>query len=266
LNLARGTATCSCLEAKEPLVADAPLTSSLAALSRFFVGDGTLQETLTRVADLTVEAVAPADLAGITMLVEGRHRTAVFTDETAPEVDQAQYDSGEGPCLAAFHEQRVTQIRSTLSDGPWPEFRRTAAEHGIRSTLSLPLLVDNAVVGAMNLYARRERAFGDDDVETASLFASQAAIVLANAQAYWDARELSSGLAEAMKSRAVIEQAKGMLMAAQACDADTAFELLIKASQRENLKLRDIAQRVVDGAMTRQHAQEGDHGGSAVGR
>ena len=79
-------------------MADSPLTSSLAALSRFFVGDGTLQETLTRVADLTVEAVPPAELVGITMLVEGRNRTAIFTDETAPEVDQAQYDSGEGPC------------------------------------------------------------------------------------------------------------------------------------------------------------------------
>lgn len=237
---------------------DSPLTGSLAALSRFFVGDGTLEETLTRVADLTVDAIAPADLAGITMLVEGRHRTAVFTDQAAPEIDQAQYDSGQGPCLDAFHERRVRQIQSTLTDGPWPEFRRSAAEHGIRSTLSVPLLVDKAAVGAMNLYARRERAFGDDDVDTASLFASQAAIVLANAQAYWDARELSSGLAEAMKNRAVIEQAKGMLMAAQACDQDAAFELLVRASQRENLKLRDVAQRIVDNATSRNAQMEGD--------
>lgn len=246
-------------------MADSPLTSSLAAMSRFFVGDGTLQQTLSRVADLTVEAVAPADLAGITMMVEGRHRTAVFTDETAPEIDQTQYDTGEGPCLDAFHEGSVKQIQSTLSDGPWPEFRRAAAEHGIRSTLSLPLLVDKASVGAMNLYARRERAFSDEDVDTASLFASQAAIVLANAQAYWDARELSSGLAEAMKNRAVIEQAKGMLMSAQACDEDAAFELLVRASQRENLKLRDIAQRIVDNAVNRKApTQEGDDGGPAL--
>ncbi len=83
------------------------------------------------------------------------------------------------------------------------------------------------------------------------MFASQAAIVLANAQAYWDAREMSAGLTEAMKSRAVIEQAKGMLMAAQGCDEDTAFDFLVKASQRENLKLRDIAQRIVDRAVHR---------------
>jgi GAF domain-containing protein len=240
-------------------VADSALTSSLAALSRFFVGDGTLQQTLTRVADLTVEAVPPVHLAGITMMVEGRQRTAIFTDEAAPEIDQAQYDTGDGPCLEAFQDQRITRIDSTVEDGPWPEFRRAAADHGIGSTLSLPLVVDKTAVGALNLYARRQRAFHDDDIDTASLFASQAAIVLANAHAYWDARELSSGLSEAMKHRAVIEQAKGMLMAAQRCDEDDAFELLVRASQRENVKLRDIAQRIVDDTIARRSPAEDDH-------
>ena len=185
-------------------MADPPLTSSLAALTRFFVG--------ARVQD------------------EGRQRTAIFTDEAAPEIDQAQYDSGEGPCIEAFETQRLTRIDSTLRDGAWPAFRRAAADYGIRSTLSLPLVVDKAAVGALNLYARTEGAFSDDDVDTASLFASQAAIVLANAHAYWDARELSSGLAEAMKYRAVVEQAKGMLMAAHGCDEDAAFDLLVNAA------------------------------------
>jgi GAF domain-containing protein len=245
-------------------VVDSPLTSSLNALSRFFVGDGTLAQTLTRVADLTVEAVAPVDFVGITMVVEGKKRTAVFTDEKSPEVDQAQYDSGEGPCLAAFEEQRVTRINSVFADGPWPDFRRAAAEIGIRSTLSLPLIVEKRAVGAMNLYSSAENSFTEDHVETATLFASQAAIVLANAQAYWDARELSSGLSEAMEHRAVIEQAKGMLMAAQRCDEDAAFGLLVRASQRENVKLRDIAQRIVAAAVQRASDKEDDEGGSAA--
>jgi GAF domain-containing protein len=236
-------------------MADDPLTDSLAALTRFFVGDGSLEETLTRVAHLTVEAVEPADLAGITMRVEGRDRTAVFTDETSPEIDQAQYDSGEGPCVDAYHEQKVTQIRSTREDGPWPEFRRAAAGHGIHSTLSMPLVANKSAVGALNLYSRTEDAFGQDAIEIASLFASQAAIVLANAQAYWDARALGEGLGEAMKNRAVIEQAKGMLMA-KGCDADTAFDMLVKASQRENVKLRDIAHRIVAQRTVRPRGEE----------
>lgn len=229
-------------------MADSPLSGSLAALSRFFVGDGTVHETLVRVADLTVEAIPAAELVGITMPVEGRNRTAIFTDETAPEVDQAQYDSGDGPCLEAFREQRITSIASTLEDGAWPEFRRAAVGHGIYSTMSFPLVVDKNAVGAMNLYARSERAFTENDAATGTLFASQAAIVLANAQAYWDARELSTRLGDAMAHRAVIEQAKGILMGAQRCGEGEAFEILVKASQRENAKLRTIAQRMVDSA------------------
>jgi GAF domain-containing protein len=232
-------------------LADSPLSASLAALSRFFVGDGTVEQTLTRVADLTVDAVPAADLVGITMIVEGRQRTAIFTDEAAPEIDQAQYDTGEGPCLAAFAERRITQIESTREPGPWPAFRQAAAARGVGSTMSFPLVVDKDSLGAMNLYSYRERAFGDGDRANGELFAVQAAIVLANAQAYWDAHELSVGLGEAMKHRAVIEQAKGILMGAQGIDEDAAFDMLTHASQRENAKLRDVAQRIVTNAVKR---------------
>lgn len=232
-------------------MADSPLTSSLSALARFFVGDGTVRETLRRVTDLTISAVPAADMAGITMLIEGRQRTAVYTDDLAPEIDQAQYDSGDGPCMAALKESRITSIEATSEPGDWLAFRQTAADHGIGSTLSFPLLLDQRAVGAMNLYARAERAFSEDDRDTGELFASQATIVLANAQAYWDAHQLSVRLGEAMQSRAVIEQAKGILMGAQGIHADSAFELLVSASQRENTKLRDIAQRIVDNATSR---------------
>jgi GAF domain-containing protein len=232
-------------------VSDQPLTESVAALSRFFVGDGTLEQTLRRVCELATQAVPAADFVGITMLVEGRHRTAVFTDEIAPEVDQTQYDTGDGPCLQAFHDQQVHRIESTHDDGPWRAFRAAAAAHGIGSALSLPLTVDKTSVGAMNFYSHQEHGFTDADLDRGFPFAAQAAIVLANAQAYWDARTLTERLGEAMRSRAVIEQAKGMLMAAQRCSEDAAFELLVAASQRENTKLRDIASRMVADAVDR---------------
>jgi GAF domain-containing protein len=230
-------------------VTDEPLTASLAALSRYFVGDGTLEETLHRVCDLTVDAVPPAEFVGITLMVEGRARTAVFTDEKAPEIDQAQYDSGDGPCLEAFRSRTITEVPSTVEPGPWEPFRRAAADHGILSTLSFPLVVDKTATGAMNLYARTERAFDDDHRRAGELFATQAAVVLANAQAYWDARNLGARLGEAMKSRSIIEQAKGILMAAERCDEDTAFARLVERSQRENVKLRDVAARMVDEAV-----------------
>jgi GAF domain-containing protein len=242
-------------------MAESPLAESLAVLSRYFVGAGTLEETLARVADLTVEAVPPADMVGLTMPVEGRQRTAVFTDRESPEVDQAQYDSGEGPCLDALRDGTVYAIGSMEDDGPWPAFRRACLDRGIRSTLSLPLVVDHGTVGAMNLYSHLDHSFGLDDRDAAMQFAAQAAIVLANAQAYWDAHQLSSRLGKAMKSRAMIEQAKGVLMGAQGCGPDEAFDLLTRASQRENVKLRDIARRIVDNAARR--SGDGDGAGPA---
>ena len=227
-------------------MSDSPLTESLAALSQFFVGHGTLRDTLDRIAHLTVRAVDPVDLVGVTMPVEGQSRTAVFTDPVSPEIDQAQYDAGEGPCLDALRYRQVFAIDSTGEPGPWPAFRRAAHDHGIKSTLSLPLVVDDCSVGAMNLYSHTDDAFSVADREDASRFAGQAAIVAANAQAYWDAQALSYRLGEAMKSRAAIEQAKGILMGVQRCGPDEAFDLLRRASQRENVKLREIAQRMVD--------------------
>ena len=223
-----------------------PLERSLAALSRFFVGDGTLQDTLTRVAQYAEEAVPAAAMTGITMLVEGRARTAVFTDSEAPEIDTAQYETGIGPCLDAFRHKEVFVIHDTSKeDDRWGPFNEAAAAHGVRSTLSIPLIANHEGVGALNFYAREPNAFSDQDVHVAGQFGAQAAIVLANAQAYWDAHQLSQNLATAMQSRAVIEQAKGILMGIQRCSADEAFEILVRASQRENRKLRDIAQDLV---------------------
>jgi len=221
------------------------INQGLAALSSFVVGGSTLGETLDRVAALAVDSVAGADLAGLTLLRDGKPNTAVFTDPTSPEIDQAQYDSGRGPCLDAFRNGVAYRIDSTADDERWPEFSRTALAAGIRSTLSLPLMVEDESVGALNLYSRGAASFDEVGEKVGLAFASQAAVALANAQAYWGAKDVADQLHEAMKSRAVIEQAKGILMAAQGCDPDQAFDLLVKASQRSNRKLRDIAQEIV---------------------
>jgi GAF domain-containing protein len=229
-------------------VTESSWPESLAALTRFYVGSATVQETLTRVSELAVGAVPPAEFVGLTMAIEGKQRTAVFTDPESPNIDQAQYDSGEGPCVNAFRLAQTFIIDSTVTETRWPAFCRTAREHGILATLSLPMMIEHEALGAMNFYARTEKAFRDGAVERAEPFAAQAAIVLGNSHAYWDSRALNERLSEAMEHRSVIEQAKGILMAAQRCPADHAFELLVAASQRENVKVRDLAQRIVDRA------------------
>jgi GAF domain-containing protein len=118
--------------------------------------------------------------------------------------------------------------------------------------MSMPMPTERGPIGALNMYSRRKGGFTEDDETTAQQFAVHAAVVLVNADAYWDARDLSERLDQAMQTRSVIEQAKGMLMAVQRCSADEAFELLVKASQRENVKLREIARRLVDNAANRE--------------
>ncbi len=217
----------------------------LASLSQFFVGDTTLQHTLQKVADLACETIPASEMAGITMVVEGRPKTAIFTDEQAVDIDAAQYETGIGPCLDAFRHQRVFRVDSTERDDRWPAFSEAAGARGVKSVLSLPLLANHEGLGALNLYSTDEEAFSAEDEKVGLAFAAQAGIALANAQAYWDACQLSENLAEAMKSRATIEQAKGILMAARRCGPDEAFEMLVRASQRENRKLRDIAEQLV---------------------
>ena len=228
-----------------------PIQASLASLSQFFVGGASLADTLHRVSELALEAVGGADMAGITLLVDGRPRTAVFTDPASPEIDSAQYETGIGPCLDAFRHGSIYRIDSTEDDERWPPFSQAAAAHGVRSTISFPLVVNGESMGALNFYSRSPAAFADGGSEAGQPFATQAAIVLANAQVYWDAKALNEGLTEAMRSRAVIEQAKGILMAAGGRTPDDAFGLLVRASQRENRKLRDIAAELVQRAQER---------------
>jgi AmiR/NasT family two-component response regulator len=111
----------------------------------------------------------------------------------------------------------------------------------------VPVPVREGIHGGLNLYARAAGAFNDDARGVASRFAAYAAAVVHNLHLYETARELAEHLDSAMRTRAVIEQAKGILMSQRRCDATEAFNLLAAASQQSNRKLRDIAQSVVDG-------------------
>jgi GAF domain-containing protein len=217
----------------------------LAALAQFFIDDGTLGDTLLRVAELTCKVIPVAAFAGITLLVDGRPATGACTDPQAAEIDAAQYKIDSGPCLDAFRRHQVFRIDSTYTDRRWPEFTAAAAAHGIVATLSVPLTARGEGLGALNLYSRTA-PFDDQAVAQAEVFAVQASIVLANAQVYWDARQLGERLQQAMRSRATIEHAVGILMAEGGRTPEETFQLLVRVSQRENRKLRDIASEIVD--------------------
>ena len=218
--------------------------------SRFFLGDGTITETLTTVSELTRDMLG-ADMAGITMMVGDRPGTPVFTDPVAPQIDTEQYRTGRGPCLDAFRQQVTYRIDDTATETRWPEFAATAAAAGIVTTLSMPLPGRNEALGALNLYSRRDGCFAHGPTDQAEALATQAAIVLANATALSSARKLNDNLSQALTSRRTIDYAIGLLMSTGGRTPEEAFEVMVRASQRQNRKLRDIAGEIVDTAQRR---------------
>lgn len=234
--------------------------AALTALVQFQVTDTTVGEALQRIAEITQEAVPAADVVGMSMLGEdGTPTTAVYTDPDSPEIDEAQYREGKGPCLDAWRDNAVFRV-SRVEDcaETYPAFASACQEHGVHSTLSLPMRAGDVALGAVNLYSRVEDGFTDEDESVGTDLAAAGAAVLLNVSAYWTAFDLSSQLTEAMESRAVIEQAKGMLMAqTRGLTPDQAFAMLRSASQRENVKLREVARRIVERS-TRGGAEEED--------
>jgi len=230
---------------------EADLDRGLDELSQFFVGDKSLLDTLHRVADLAVESMDSAEYASVTMVVDGDVRTGVFTNDDAREIDRTQYESGEGPCLDAFRTGEIYRITSTTEAGRWPEFRKACVRHGIMSTASFPIVIDGVRHGALNLYSQKHHAFGAAEIRVGRSFAAQAGLVLAYARSYWNAKQLSEQLEAALVHRAEIEQAKGIIIASTGATADEAFEILVKQSQHENRKLREIALELVNSKVSR---------------
>lgn len=233
-------------------VPDAPeeqdLNQTLVELVGLLPHAESYEQTLQRIVDLACHTVPGCDTASLTLLDDAPKpaRTVVRTHDLAERVDEFQYRQDDGPCLDAARTGQVFEIPSMRVEERWGPFPSEAMRHGVNCSMSIPLVVRSSPMGALNLYSRDDRAYTDTARETARMFGAQAAVAVANAQVYEASRRLTEQMQEAMRSRAVIEQAKGILMAERECDEDAAFDLLRSASQRQNVKLREVAQRLVD--------------------
>lgn len=208
-----------------------------------------LGDALDRLVGTCRAAIPRCDDVSVTMQRPTGPTTAAATSPRARGIDEWEYATGVGPCVQAMRDAREHYVHDLAAAASYPGFDAVMAEAGIASVLGLPLLVGGEVVGALNAYAESEGAFDDEtSLGIVRDVAAQAATAIHNLRVYDASRTLASQLATALESRAVIEQAKGMLMAQRGCTEDEAFEMLRRASQRENVKLRDVAQRIVAGA------------------
>jgi GAF domain-containing protein len=173
--------------------------------------------------------------------------TIAATDQRLVELDDAQYESRQGPCLAVLEAGEPIYLEdASKEDDRWQHFTRTAAQLGVHSTLSVHVPTDAGEVAAsLNLYARRRLELAGLQMSAAESFAQQLAAAIQSVEAYRSTAKLARELAEAMRSRAVIEQAKGILMAEQHIGAEEAFDRLAALSQQANVKLREVAARLV---------------------
>lgn len=207
-----------------------------------------LSDYLERVVHAVRRHVDGCDEVGITVLSNDRPHTAAYTTVQTLEVDAVQYALDEGPCLDAARtrrEQRVDDL--VVDDGRWPLFARECREDGLRSLLALPLVSGTECVGAINLYGWAPHAFDGFDTAVVRVAASRCADAVGAVTRLDGMRRLAGQLEQAMASRAVIEQAKGVIMAMRGVPEHEAFEVLRRSSQDRNVKLRVLAQEVVTG-------------------
>ena len=223
-------------------------TAALHELGRITLGDTDLEGVLDQVATLAKRAVPGAFEVSVTLIRTDGPRTVACTGDAALWIDKWQYENGCGPCLAAAAERTTLIVDDVRAENRWPGWQEHAGSVGVHSALSVGLPIRETVTGALNIYAVSVRAFAADSVALAETFAGYAAVSLANAHLYDTTAALARQMELAMESRAVIEQAKGIIMSQRRCSADEAFSILSKASQAANRKLRDVAATLVDRA------------------
>ena len=242
------------------------LSRSVAALSRMLLKGETLDSTLDRIARLAAELLPQADAASITISeAGGLARTASSTEEpeaplkapgriTVAELDAGQNRLDEGPCLTAMRDRQTVQIDSMHTETRWQGFCRLALAAGIESVLAVPLGDESveAPRGAINFFARIPYVFAETERSAANRFSAQAGVAAANAAAFADLQAdralLARRLEDALHSRAVIDQAVGILMERERLGPDEAFQMLRSASQKLNVKVRMIAAEIVESA------------------
>jgi hypothetical protein len=226
------------------------LAERIADLARLLLDDDGTDVPLQQLTELAIQLIPGSAAAGV---VAATDTTWVYTSvpPEAGQLHRGQMQAGEGPVVEAIRYGEARRIDDTKQEQRWPEACQEMAGLGFGSCLILPLRTDRKPGGALVVYGREPEAFTGAGHDIALLFAAQGGVAMRNAAAYRNCRELVANLQTAIESRAVIEQAKGILVAEHGCDPEIAFKELSRMSQRTNRKVRDISADLVAGRIER---------------
>ena len=216
------------------------LAVQLSTLARTLQQQENPEDLLGDVVQAAVQLIPGCDEGSVSVVLGRRQITSQAASGDLPRiVDAIQVETGQGPCLDAAYKQVTVRVTDMATETRWPLFAKRAAEAGAAAMLSIQLYVEGDDIGALNLYSRKPGGFTDESEHVGLLFAAHAAT------AYIGARD-RSGLMATVTTRNLIGQAQGILMERYRLNADQAFALLSKVSQDNNVKLRDIADRLVN--------------------
>jgi len=205
---------------------------------------GTVEGTLKRIADLAEQTIDGCAGAGVFVVAGTAATTVAASNALVEAIDRLQIDAGEGPCIDASTSGTTCYAVDLTVDSPWPTFSPAAVEAGIRCVLAYPLSSERR--SALNLYAHLPAAFGATGRAQGQLFATLARLALDSAEERAADEKRTGNLHEAMGTRELIGQAQGILMERERITAQQAFDVLRRASQHMNVKLREVARTLVE--------------------
>ncbi|MGV0793172.1 GAF and ANTAR domain-containing protein [Mycolicibacterium sp. XJ1819] len=216
------------------------LAQRMADLARSVAGPRTVDEVLADVTSTARELIPGADTVGVLLVGKGgKFESLAGTSELPHTLDEIQMTYGEGPCVQAALDRLILRTDDFRCEDRWPRYAAAAVEHGVLSGLSVKLYTAERTAGALNMFGFRPNAFDAEDETTGAILAAHAAAALL-------ASRRGEQLQSALTTRDRIGQAKGIIMERYGVDEVAAFEMLKRLSQDSNVRLADIAQRVID--------------------
>lgn len=229
----------------------AEFSAALSQMAGLVLSRETVDTAVALVTTLAETAIAGTAGAGVTIVDEQEQRSKAASNEIVEQADALQYELDEGPCLTAWRTRQLVRVDDTGTDTRFPRWSTAVVRLGVRSVLSVPLVVDDETLGAIKVYSGQPANYDQDDERVMRLFARQAAILLANTQSLQQARRLSRQLTEALGSRDAIVRATGVLLARGAADEYAAFMELSDAARRSGLAVQTVARELLAAVVSR---------------
>jgi GAF domain-containing protein len=222
-------------------VDDHRLSAALTHAARTIGQARTLEETLQTIAETALLSIPGIDHVGVSVLERGGHPvTKAATSDLVWQLDKLQYSLDEGPCVDSLRNAAVIEAPQIRHDPRWPQYVPAAVKMGLKAQLAVKLAIDGeGTVGGLNMYSTASEDIDPQAPGIADLFATHAALALGKA------RQVNE-LHEALRTREVISQAVGLLMATYKLEPDAAFGFLVRTSSHSNTKLRGIAARMIE--------------------